>query len=212
MCAKMFDVPEGIADAVLAKMASKCAKGHFMRAGESRQGDWDSPMFHQPKEGRIQESGDMDVRILCACVHLNEHNKPHNWMKEFSPTVEGFLAEFLEEDVEFAKVDDYDAFENVKVEEGSQRFLHFVFRLRRKMYRYRALCMVQGCNTSALFYPVYKYVMFTRILGRIWQIWWASYQDDAIYSERAERQSCREAQGAIDDIQSVWDDSITKVL
>ena len=65
----------------------------------TNQRGWDSPMFHQPKEGRIQESGDMGVKILCACVHLNEHNKPHNWMKELLPTVEGFLAESLEEEV-----------------------------------------------------------------------------------------------------------------
>ena len=40
--------------------------------------------------------------------------------------------------------------------------------------------MAQGCNTSALFYPVFKHIIFNRILGRCWKIYWAIYQDDTI--------------------------------
>jgi hypothetical protein len=180
-CNKMFEVPEGMCDAVLAKMASKCEKRQFEKLEATTNEDWESPMFHQPKEGRIDPStGAQDCRILCACVYLNDKNKPEDWMKEFSPTLDGFLREFMQRDKYFAKVDDWDAFEIVKVDDASKKYLVFVFKLRGVIYKYRALCMIQGCNTSALFYPVFKHLIFNQILGRCWKIYWSIYQDDTI--------------------------------
>ena len=180
-CNTMFEVPEGMCDAVLAKMASKCKKKQFEKLEATTNEDWESPMFHQLKEGRIDPlTGAQDCRILCACVYLNDKNKPEDWMKEFSPTVDGFLREFMQRDKYFAKVDDWDAFEIVKVDDASKKYLVFVFKLRGVIYKYRALCMIQGCNTSALFYPVFKHLIFNQILGRCWKIYWSIYQDDTI--------------------------------
>ena len=170
-----------MADAVLAKMQSKENLGHFQRLMKTEAEEWEHPMFFSLKEGRTDpRTGAQDCRILCACVYLNAHNKPPGWMLEFSPTVNGFLGEFSAEDVEFANVDDWDAFETVKCAEKAQRYLVFVFRCRKQVYKFRAKCMVQGCNTSALFYPVHKISMFDRIVGRAWKKFWAVYQDDTI--------------------------------
>ena len=128
-CNKMFEVPEGVCDAVEAKTESTCKKKHFVRLRDSGNEDWESLVFHQMKEGRVDPlTGAPDCRILCACVYLNDKNKPEDWMKEFSPTVDGFLREFMEEDGFFAKNDDYDAFENVEVKEESKKYLAFVFK------------------------------------------------------------------------------------
>ena len=182
---RIFDVPEGMADAVLAKMKSKEERNQFERVHQTSAEDWEHPMFFSPKPGRIdRRTGANDCRVLCACVYLNAHNEQPRWMLEFSPTVAGFLGEFSEHDVEFANVDDWDAFEIVNCKEDSQRYLHFVFRLRKKVYKYRAKCMVQGCNTSALFYPLFKIGIFDRIIGRVWKIFWAIYQDDTIVKGR----------------------------
>ena len=179
---RIFDVPEGMAEAVLAKMSSKEKRNQFERVYTTTAEDWEHPMFFSPKEGRIDpRTGAADCRVLCACVYLNANNRQPKWMLEFSPTVVGFLGEFSADDVEFANVDDWDAFEIVNCKEDSQRYLHFVFRLRKKVYKYRAKCMVQGCNTSALFYPLFKIGIFDRIIGRVWKIFWAIYQDDTIY-------------------------------
>ena len=55
-----------------------------------------------------------------------------------------------------------------------------MFKVRGVVKKYRAKCMVQGCNTSALFYPVFKHQIFNRILGRCWKLFWSIYQDDTI--------------------------------
>ena len=122
-CDKMFVVQEDMADAVLAKMGSKCKKNQFEELKFTTNEDWENPMFFQMKEGRIDPlTGKQDCRILCACVYLNDKNKPENWMKGFSPTVDAFLSEFREEEDHFAKVDDYDAFECVEVKEDSLKY------------------------------------------------------------------------------------------
>ena len=108
-------------------------------------------------------------------MNANNRQPKWPWMLEFSPTVASFLGEFSADDVEFANVDDWDAFEIVNCKEDSQRYLHFVFRLRKKVYKYRAKCMVQGCNTSVLFYPLFEIGIFDRIIGRVWRIFWAIY-------------------------------------
>ena len=178
---RVFDVPVDMCPAVKAKMGSMEVLNQFVRVHTTTAEDWEHPMFFSMKEGRVDpRTGAPDCRILCACVYLNAHNMPAKWMLEFSPTVDGFLSKFSKDDTEFANVDDWDAFHNVKCDESSQRYLHFVFRMEGKVYKYRALCMVQGCNTSALFYPLYKIGFFDRIIGRVWQIFWSIYQDDTI--------------------------------
>ena len=127
-------------------------------------------MFFSLKEGRTDPRiGAQDCRILCACVYLNAHSKPPGWMREFSSTVNGLWGEFSAEDVEFANVDDWDSFETVKCAERAQRYLVFVFRCRSQVYKFRAKCIVQGCNTPALFHPVHKISTFDRIVGRAWK-------------------------------------------
>ena len=44
-------------------------------------------------------------------------------LTEFSPTVDGFMREFMQRDRYFAKVDDWDAFQIVKVDDASKKYL-----------------------------------------------------------------------------------------
>jgi hypothetical protein len=110
-------------------------------------------------------------------------------MLEHSPTIEGFIKEFSQDDVEFANVDDDDAFELVRAEPETAKYLNFVFRVRKKLVKVRAKCMVQGCNTSVVFYPWFKAQIFYRILGRLWKVFYAAYQDDTIV--KAPKGRCR---------------------
>ena len=126
------------------------------------------------------ETGKQAVRFSCACLYLNAHNKVDGFTLEHSPTIEGFIKKFSQDDVEFANVDDDVAFELVGAETETTKYLNFVFRVRKKLITVRAKCMVQGCNTSAVFYPWFKAQIFNRILGRLWRVFYAPYQDDTI--------------------------------
>ena len=109
-------------------------------------------------------TGKQTVRFLCARLYLNAHNKVGDFMLEHSPTIEGFIKEFSQDDVEFANVDDDDAFELVGAESETAKYLNFVFRVRRKLVKVRAKCMVQGCNTCCVL-PMVQVTDFQRNTG-----------------------------------------------
>ena len=86
----------------------------------TKNADWEHPIFFSMKDTtdkviekkvpRIDpETGKQTLRFLCACLYLNTHNKVDGFMLEHSTTIEGFVKEFSQEDVEFANVDDDDA-------------------------------------------------------------------------------------------------------